>query len=470
VPALINGVLKKSTYTAIKAWMLAGVSSASWADITGKPTTFAPIIGSGSGDAVAGNDSRLTNARTPTAHTHPLAELTGVTPAAIGAEPAKGPDDNFVTDAEKAALHPAETASSIATALNAGTQDSTAADTDRIAITSPAGGWMTLATLWPWITTKLGALTSLTAGGAWAFSSTTRPTSSGTGTPADTSLITDADARNRWVSNMTQLYYRQQMGLEAGPWGTVGASPAYTLDGNSQAGCRFIGTTALASSSAQGGGIKYPDGGITGGSMTLLSLTWDMRFMFRNNIAAVATATAYFMSLRNSTDFWSNSSIGLYHVAQPVASWAASTAYILGDRINVAGIVFICSTAGTSGGSEPSWGTTLNGTTADNTAVWRHLGPHTSNKWALGIVSSVGVITLTDTGVAWVSGTVNTTLLYLRSDGTNVYGSVNGSAEFSVARGALLSATPFIMCRGDTGGTSSHRIGGLVWSFAKPTQ
>jgi len=34
-----------------------------WGDVTGKPTTFAPIIGSGSNEAVAGNDSRLTNDR-----------------------------------------------------------------------------------------------------------------------------------------------------------------------------------------------------------------------------------------------------------------------------------------------------------------------------------------------------------------------------------------------------------------------
>lgn len=37
-----------------------------WAEITGKPSTFAPIIGSGAADAVAGNDSRLTDTRTPT--------------------------------------------------------------------------------------------------------------------------------------------------------------------------------------------------------------------------------------------------------------------------------------------------------------------------------------------------------------------------------------------------------------------
>lgn len=42
-----------------------GGGSTAWADITGKPSTFPPVIGSGAGDAVAGNDSRLTDQRTP---------------------------------------------------------------------------------------------------------------------------------------------------------------------------------------------------------------------------------------------------------------------------------------------------------------------------------------------------------------------------------------------------------------------
>ena len=52
--------------------------SVAWADITGKPATFAPIIGSGSDQAVAGNDSRLTDARSPTAHTHAVSDVTGL--------------------------------------------------------------------------------------------------------------------------------------------------------------------------------------------------------------------------------------------------------------------------------------------------------------------------------------------------------------------------------------------------------
>jgi hypothetical protein len=49
------------------------------------PDTFPPAIGSAANQAVAGNDPRLTNSRAPSPHTHPLADLTGVTPAAIGA-------------------------------------------------------------------------------------------------------------------------------------------------------------------------------------------------------------------------------------------------------------------------------------------------------------------------------------------------------------------------------------------------
>ena len=56
-----------------------------------------------------------------------------------------------------------ETAARIATALNAGTQDTVAADTDKLAVTHPAGGWMLLSTLWTWITGKIDTLAKLDA-------------------------------------------------------------------------------------------------------------------------------------------------------------------------------------------------------------------------------------------------------------------------------------------------------------------
>lgn len=92
----------------------AGDYQPTWAQVTGKPTTFAPIIGSGAADAVAGNDARLTNARTPTAHTHLWADITdkpttfapiigsGATQAVAGNDArlsdARVPLDNSVTN------------------------------------------------------------------------------------------------------------------------------------------------------------------------------------------------------------------------------------------------------------------------------------------------------------------------------------------------------------------------------------
>ncbi|APE37655.1 hypothetical protein BOX37_31160 [Nocardia mangyaensis] len=50
-----------------------------WAGISGKPATFPPTIGSSATTAVAGDDPRLSDARTPTLHTHPAGEITGLT-------------------------------------------------------------------------------------------------------------------------------------------------------------------------------------------------------------------------------------------------------------------------------------------------------------------------------------------------------------------------------------------------------
>lgn len=54
-------------------------------------------------------------------------------------------------------------------------------------------------------------------------------------------------------------------------------------------------------------------------------------------------------------------------------NWVASTAYSLGDEISPTtpdGNKYVCSTAGTSGETEPTWDTDLGDTTNDNTAVW----------------------------------------------------------------------------------------------------
>jgi len=59
-----------------------------------------------------------------------------------------------------------------------------------------------------------------------------------------------------------------------------------------------------------------------------------------------------------------------------VASWAASTAYSLGDirraaTDQVTGLFFKCVTAGTSAGSEPDWPTDIGIEATDNTVTWK---------------------------------------------------------------------------------------------------
>lgn len=56
-------------------------------------------------------------------------------------------------------------------------------------------------------------------------------------------------------------------------------------------------------------------------------------------------------------------------------AWTASTAFSVGDirratSLQVSGLVFRCTTAGTSGTTEPAWATDIGSTVTDNTVVW----------------------------------------------------------------------------------------------------
>ncbi|MAF43107.1 MAG: hypothetical protein CMI54_02910 [Parcubacteria group bacterium] len=82
------------------------------------------------------------------------------------------------------------------------------------------------------------------------------------------------------------------------------------------------------------------------------------RLWFTEGIDFSTARSAVLSSLVNTADY---------------ADWAASTAYsLLNFRIPTTpdGNVYECTNAGTSGGSEPSWDTTVGNTTVDNTVTW----------------------------------------------------------------------------------------------------
>lgn len=80
-----RAVLTAADAAAARTAIGAGTSSFSgaYANLSGIPATFAPIIGASGTQACAGNDSRLSDARTPTAHTQDASTITSGTMAPV---------------------------------------------------------------------------------------------------------------------------------------------------------------------------------------------------------------------------------------------------------------------------------------------------------------------------------------------------------------------------------------------------
>ena len=77
-----------------------------------------------------------------------------------------------------------------------------------------------------------------------------------------------------------------------------------------------------------------------------------------------------------------------YYEAIDPSAWQASTSYSVGDVVRPTtrnGYSYECTTGGTSGGTEPIWGTTPGGTTSDGTVVWT-----CRNNYALASQAMVG--------------------------------------------------------------------------------
>ncbi len=75
--------------------------------------------------------------------------------------------------------------------------------------------------------------------------------------------------------------------------------------------------------------------------------------------------------------------------AATTAIWVTATAYSAGDKVKkISGgtHLYQCTTAGTSGGSEPTWPTTIDATVTDGTVVWTCIGilaPDTTNDYTV---------------------------------------------------------------------------------------
>lgn len=109
-------------------------------------------------------------------------------------------------------------------------------------------------------------------------------------------------------------------------------------------------------------------------------------------------------------------------------AWTATTAYSLGAyvRPTVANNhVYKCTTAGTSGGSQPTWPTTAGGTVTDGTAVWTEVG---YNKLA-GVLMALDNYYQYD-GDAWLMA-ITTTRAYRYDDENNTFVDITGATALT---------------------------------------
>jgi hypothetical protein len=110
--------------------------------------------------------------------------------------------------------------STLAPTINAATEDTVALAADQLPMTETAASGalrrITFANLFAFVRAQLGLMTgAVQAAGEWAFQSTTRPTSAGTGTLAANSLITRADGDARLASPFSFTTGSPT----TGPWG-----------------------------------------------------------------------------------------------------------------------------------------------------------------------------------------------------------------------------------------------------------
>lgn len=129
--------------------------------------------------------------------------------------------------------------------------------------------------------------------------------------------------------------------------------------------------------------------------------------------------------------------------------WATATAYILGEMAQPTtpnGYRYECTTAGTSGGTEPTWPLSLGATVVDGTAIWTCKSPkHEISEITLAL--SEGDLDTNTPGTALslgntiLGGTGNKVAIYMRV--TNAVGIVSnnsGAPEIAVVINSLIES------------------------------
>jgi hypothetical protein len=289
------------------------------------------------------------------------------------------------------------------------------------------------------------------------------------------SLMTRALVGQEFANPRNRMQTTYWFGLEGlGEWSFIGSGAAggYAGASGGLGGGQNIYSSQLVGTNHAGAALRL-------GSDTALGTTGiyrfsdggalTMRVRMRKSDTIAVPAIAFVMGLRTATEMWQQNSYGIYFVPQPTNVWTSNGVVAQHDRIAVSNVVWSVNTAGTNGATEPTWTDLIGSLVTNGSAVYRNLGPHTSNNYVLAIGSTnASQVVMTNTGKAGpVVGARQEIVLKLRIDGTTstpytVYGtaenSTGESSEVSLTTTNNDSRQPQIWSRPDNLGTRSVSV------------
>jgi hypothetical protein len=218
------------------------------------------------------------------------------------------------------------TETNVAAAINGTSAKTTPVDADEMPIMDSAASAaikrLTFANLWVWILAKINEA-------SLAFTSTTRPTSAGTGTPASNSLITREDADSRGGRMVICLLSADETGTENS---TTMKTSAVTVP-------LGVGTWYFELDALVDAGAAYATAGAKSGVTFSGTATFEGHLFYSQSTAAIAGGPS---STPNAADFmiemqYSSRSIMVRRVGKAVVTVAGNMAITFANCAAVSG-------------------------------------------------------------------------------------------------------------------------------------
>ena len=272
-----------------------------------------------------------------------------------------------------------------------------------------------------------GDLNNVTLTGDTVLSGVNNTMPNATNAASASSLMTRDLVGQEFANPRTKMQTTYWFGLEGlGFWQAVNSAVAVAA----HRGPRFgpsLGFYASSRSavSAAGAGLRLGSTAVTGSGAwaPVDGGAFTMQTQVVNYYAPpfANLAFGFFMGSGDNTNFWgSSNSVGLYCVQQPTNSWVSNAVVTQHSRIAVSNVVWIVSTAGTNDATGPTWTDLIGSLVTNGSAVYRNLGPHTSNNWVLATGgTNASQIVMTNTGKSnWMIPSQGEAVLKLRY-GTN---------------------------------------------------